>query len=86
MGNLVFLDEITYCSIKNVHNLSERVDAQLLLKIMTPQGLAMAAAAGVVAGATEVAKLSVLLLRSRSALLVRSRSGYLHLNFCNWRN
>ena len=51
----------------------------MLLKIMTPQGLAMAAAAGVVAGATEVAKLSVLLVRSRSALLVRSRSGYLHL-------
>ena len=55
------------------------MDAQLLPKIVTPQGPAMAAAAGVVAGATEVAKLSVLLLRSRSALLLRSRSGYKHL-------
>ena len=74
---------------KNVHNLSEGVDAQLLPKIVTPQGPAMAAAAGVVAGATEVAKLNVLLLRRRSALLLRSRSalllcsrsGYQHLNF-----
>ena len=64
------------------------MDAQLLSKIVTPQGPAMAAAAGVVAGATEVAKLSALLLRSRSALLLRSRSvlllcsssGYQHLN------
>ena len=59
---------------RNVHNLSEGVDAQLLLKIVTPQGPAMAAAADVVA---EVAKLSVLLLPSRSALLLRNRSALL---------
>ena len=60
---------------------------------MTTQGPAMVV--GVVAGASEVAKLSAFLLRSRSALLLRnrsalllhnrsvlllcSRSGYLHL-------
>ena len=65
---------------KNVHNLSEGVDAQLLPKILTPQGLAMAAAAGAVGGTTEAAKLSMFLLRIRSTLLLRSRSALLLLS------